>query len=116
MGLEVIIGDTVRVKNLADVGFVSASRSAHGDILSLEVGDGLDAAVLGGDDLDVLGIEPGDGGDVFDLPVLEELGPVVGVVGHVVLDDDEVHVPCGKKVDVFDGGSCGLGGNVDGTA
>ena len=62
-----VVGETGGLKYPARVDLGARPRRADGDALALEIGERLDAGVLGGDDLDVVRINRRDGAEFVEL-------------------------------------------------
>ena len=114
-GLDVVQGQVIGAQNVQSVEVHAGAGVTHGHVLALQVGNGLDGGVQG-DDLDLLHVQGGHGGEAVDLACLfKQVGAVVGIRHNVGLDEAQLGVAGGHGLDVglgalaHDGGHGGVG-------
>ncbi len=99
-GLDVIFSQAIYAENVHRVEVYAGTGRADRNALSFEIGNSLDAGVSR-DDLHLLGVEGGDGGEAVDLAVLlKEVRAVVGVGHDVGLAEGEFSVAVSQFIDV----------------
>ena len=110
--LDVIVGDPGSFQDLAGVGFGTGTGGPYGHPFAFHIGQGLDAGLGGGYDLDGFRIQGCQGFQVLDFFALEHFQALDGIIGNVVLDEGDIHFAFLQQVDVGHGGTGGLGRGV----
>ena len=94
-GVDVLFGQAVSAQDVDGVVVHAGAGVTDGHVLAGQVGNGLDAGVAG-DDLDLLHVQGGHGGEAVNLAGLgEQVGAAVSVAHDVGLDEAQlgtVHV------------------------
>ena len=91
-GLDVGLGQVIGPQDVDGVEVHAGAGGADGHVLALQISHGLDGLVQG-DDLDLLGVEGGHGGEAVDgAGIGKEVGAVVGVGHHVALAEGQLGV------------------------
>ena len=98
--IDIIIGQTICTEDLTGIRFCARAGSTDSDLFALEVSDGFDAFVSGGDELDSFRIECSDTADVFYLVVLEHFLAVGCIVSDIILDESDVDGAVFQHIDI----------------
>ena len=90
LAIGIQITDAISAQNVHGVEVHAGAGLTHGDIFTFQVSHGLDAGIHG-DDLHLLGIEGGHGGEAINL-LVKDVGAVVGVGHHIGLAEGQLGI------------------------
>ena len=91
-GVDVLLNvQAISAQNVHGIVEHAGAGVAHGDVLALQVGHGLDAGIAG-DDLDLLHVQGSDGGEVSDGSAIEVTDALVGISHNVGLHEAQLGV------------------------
>ena len=120
LGLNVVEGHVVCLEDIDGIEVNAGAGSADGNILALEVSNGLDGGVHG-NDLDLLHVQCADNGEILDCAgFLKEVGACISIAHNIGLAECELSVACcevlniclGAVADNRGNGSVGLVGSL----
>ena len=98
--IDIIIGQTICTEDLAGIGFCAGAGSTDRDLFALEVGNGFDAFISGGNELNGFRIESSDTTDAFYFVILEHFLAVGCIVSDIILDESDVDGAVFQHIDI----------------